>query len=75
MKDNLIKPMGLFKHSGLELDFFKPVGRPIRVLYKGKWRKIIWEPSIIVNGKVLELTNLIFPKRIIKSMKGGRKND
>jgi len=56
----------------IEVDYSAGLGEPVKVLYKGAWRKIIWEPSIIVNGKVIKLEEIFLP---IKKMKGGRNND
>ena len=59
--------MEAHKHSNL--------GKPVKVLYKGKWRKIYWEPCILVDGKVLDLQELL-KTNLLKcdnqEMKGGR---
>ena len=41
---------------------FEPVGRPIKVKYKGIWRKIYWEPLVIIKGKALLLEDMLNKK-------------
>jgi hypothetical protein len=39
-------------------DSKKPLGRPVKVFYKGKWRKIYWNPCVLINGRVIDLADL-----------------